>query len=303
MSNPLSSSPWHSGEVELQQRHGVAERMAVVGSRVIRDFMPEQHRSFYAQLPFLVIGAVDGDGAPWATLLEGAPGFVRSPDPRTLQVGARPAVDDPASSGLAPGAALGCLGIEPATRRRNRVNGRVRSLDGDGFTLAVEQSFGNCPQYIQRRTPTLAAAAPATAERLPALDDEARRTIRAADTFFVATYADEGGDAARRGVDVSHRGGRPGFVQVDGDVLTIPDFAGNLHFNTLGNLLVNPRAGLVFIDFARGDLLQISGATELLLAGEELAALAGAERLWRVHVRQAVRRRGALAWRWTGPTG
>ncbi len=293
------SSPWHSGEVQLQLRHGVAERMASVGSRVIREFMPEQHRSFYAQLPVLVIGAVDGAGAPWATLLEGAPGFVSSPDPRTLRVGALPGEDDPASGGLVPGAALGCLGIELPTRRRNRVNGRVRTREGGAFTLAVEQSFGNCPQYIQTRTPTLAAPAPAAAERLPALDEEARRTIRGADTFFVASYADEGGDPARRGVDVSHRGGRPGFVRVEGDVLTIPDFAGNLHFNTLGNLLVNPRAGLVFVDFERGDLLQLTGATELLFAGEELAAFAGAERLWRVQVRQALRRRGALTWRWS----
>lgn len=295
----LSSGPWHSGEVHLQLQYGVAERMAVVGARVIRDFMPEQHREFYAQLPFLVIGAVDGDGAPWATLLEGAPGFVSAPDPRTLRVGALPPDDDPASWCVARGAALGCLGIEPATRRRNRVNGRVEARDGEGFTLTVEQSFGNCPQYIQRRTPTRSAASGAAAEPLSALDDEARALIRAADTFFVASYADEGGDAARRGVDVSHRGGAPGFVRVDGDVLTIPDFAGNLHFNTLGNLLVNPRAGLVFVDFERGDLLQITGATELVLAGEELAALPGAERLWRVHVRQALRRRGALAWRWS----
>lgn len=301
MSRP-SRSPWHAGEVQLQMRHGVAERMAVVGARVIRDFMPEQHRSFYAQLPFLVVGAVDRDGALWATLLEGAPGFVSSPDPQTLRVGALPAGDDPVSGGVANGAVLGCLGIEPATRRRNRVNGRVQARDDDGFTLAVEQSFGNCPQYIQPRTPTLATAAPATAERHTTLDDAARRTIRAADTFFVASYADDGDDAARRGVDVSHRGGRPGFVQVDGDVLTIPDFAGNFHFNTLGNLLVNPRAGLVFVDFERGDLLQLTGATALVLAGDELAS-AGAERLWRLRVQQVVRRRGALAWRWSAPTG
>lgn len=299
----LSSSPWHSGEVQLQVRHGVAERMAVVGSRVIRDYMPEQHREFFAQLPFLVIGAVDEDGAPWATLVEGAPGFVTSPEPRTLRVDALPAGDDPASGGVARGAALGCLGIEPATRRRNRVNGRVEARDGEGFTLSVEQSFGNCPQHIQRRSPTRSAASGASAERLCTLDDAARDAIRAADTFFVASYADEGGDAGRRGVDVSHRGGRPGFVRVDGAVLTIPDFAGNLHFNTLGNLLVNPRAGLVFVDFERGDLLQLTGATELVLGGEELAAFAGAERLWRVYVRQVLRRRGALAWRWSWPTG
>ncbi|MCY0986543.1 pyridoxamine 5'-phosphate oxidase family protein [Nannocystis sp. ILAH1] len=294
----IHRSPWHAGEVQLQARHGVAERMAEVGARVIRDHMPDQHRTFYAQLPFLVLGAVDDAGDPWATLVEGEPGFVHSPDPRTLRVDALPDPDDPASAGLTVGAALGCLGIELPTRRRNRVNGRVRGRDDAGFTVAAEWSFGNCPQYIQTRTPVEVVREAAPAEPMTGLDEAARLAITTADTFFVASYVDEDGDPARRGVDVSHRGGRPGFVRVDGEVLTIPDFAGNLFFNTLGNLLVNPRAGLVFVDFARGHLLQISGPTELVLAGEELAQVAGAERLWRVRAQQVVRRRGALASRW-----
>lgn len=291
-------NPWHAGEVQLQARLGVEGRMAEVGARVIRDFMPDQHRTFYAQLPFLVLGAVDEAGTPWATLVEGAPGFVHSPDPRTLRIEALPGRDDPAHAGVVAGAALGCLGIELPTRRRNRVNGRVQARDDGGFTLAVEWAFGNCPQYIQTRTPTAVEREAAAVERMTALDEAARAAIAAADTFFVASYVDEDGDPARRGVDVSHRGGRPGFVRVDGDVLTIPDFAGNLHFNTLGNLLVNPRAGLVFVDFERGDLLQLAGETELILEGEELARFEGAERLWRVTAQQVVRRRGALASRW-----
>ncbi|MCY1009411.1 pyridoxamine 5'-phosphate oxidase family protein [Nannocystis pusilla] len=208
-------------------------------------------------------------------MVEGAPGFVHSPDPRTLRIDALPGADDPASAGITVGAALGCLGIELPTRRRNRVNGRVRARDAEGLTMAVEASFGNCPQYIQTRTPVEVVREAAPAERLTGLDEAARVAITTADTFFVASYVDEDGDPARRGVDVSHRGGRPGFVRVDGEVLTIPDFAGNLFFNTLGNLLVNPRAGLVFVDFERGDLLQVSGPTELVLAGEELAQLEG----------------------------
>ncbi len=290
--------PWHPGERQMQARLGVAERMAAVGPRLVHDTMPAQHRAFYAQLPALVVGAVDEAGAPWATMLAGAPGFMHSPDPRTLRVTALPDRDDPVDAALAAGSALGCLGIELPTRRRNRVNGRVQARDGQGFTLAVEQAFGNCPQYIQTRTPDFAPDDAAAVERGTSLDDAARATIRAADTCFVASYVDLDGDPERRAVDVSHRGGRPGFVRVDGDLLTIPDFSGNLQFNTLGNLLLNPRAGLVFIDFDRGDLLQLSGATELVFAGEELAAFAGAERLWRLAVQQWVRRRGALGLRW-----
>ena len=65
---------------------------------------------------------------------------------------------------------------------------------------------------------------------------------------------------AAYGADISHRGGRPGFVRVDGDVLTIPDFRGNRYFNTLGNLIAEPRASLLFVDFETGDLLQLQGS-------------------------------------------
>jgi predicted pyridoxine 5'-phosphate oxidase superfamily flavin-nucleotide-binding protein len=291
-----TKSPWHRGEQILQEREGVAERMTELGARIVRDFMPEQHRVFFAQLSFLVLGAVDAEGSPWASLVEGTAGFVSSPDERTLRVDALPEPTDPLAPLLVPGAALGALGIELPTRRRNRANGAISARDNDGFTLHVQQSFGNCPQYIQTRAPSSAAgdARQRDVQDLGAsLDGAARAQIGAADTFFVASYADE----PARAVDVSHRGGKPGFVRIDGDVLTVPDFSGNLHFNTLGNLLLNPRAGLCFVDFERGDLLQLSGSTELVFDGAELASFDGAERLWRCRVQRAVRRTGALSLR------
>jgi predicted pyridoxine 5'-phosphate oxidase superfamily flavin-nucleotide-binding protein len=292
----LPGSPWHRGERALQAREGVAGRMDEIGRKFVRDSMPEQHRAFFAQLPFLVIGAVDLEGAPWATLLSGAPGFVASPDPRTLRVEALPLPGDPVRDALQPGASLGALGIELGTRRRNRANGVVAARDAQGFALSVRQSFGNCPQYIQTREPLADAHAstPAAVERLNALDDAARTLIASADTFFVASYIEGEGDDGGRAVDVSHRGGLPGFVRIDGDVLTIPDFAGNLQFNTLGNLLLNPRAGLCFVDFVGGELLQLTGTTELVLEGPEIERFAGAQRLWRCRVRALARQRGAL---------
>ena len=121
--------------------------------------------------------------------------------------------------------------------------------DGEGFTVTVGQAFGNCPQYIQTRRVALSRPphphSDAPVERATALDAAAIAMIAAADTFFVTSYAEPDGDPGQRAVDTSHRGGRPGFVRIDGNVLTIPDFAGNLYFNTLGNLLLNPRAGLL----------------------------------------------------------
>jgi len=292
----MERSPWHAGEQQLQAHVGVAERMEAFGRKVIRNWMPDQHREFYRQLPFMLLGAVDAQGRPWASVLEGEPGFAVSPDPEHLHFASRPAADDPAQ--LRDGEPVGLLGIELHTRRRNRLNGHVANLTADGFELSVDQAFGNCPQYIQlRQFQRVPLSDPQTrpAQHLNSLDEAASALITSADTFFVASYVDVDG---QRSVDVSHRGGQPGFVRLEGNRLTIPDFAGNLHFNTLGNLLLNPKAGLLFIDFSTGDLLHLSGRTEILLEDPQIEAFQGAERLWTFEVEQVVRRPAALALRW-----
>lgn len=292
----MEHSPWHAGEKQLQAHVGVAERMDVVGRKVIRSEMPDQHRTFYQQLPFMLYGAVDADGNPWASILEGPPGFAHSPQPALLQFDGLPGSDDPAQ--LQEGAAIGLLGIELHTRRRNRLNGRVGAVTESGFGVTVEQSFGNCPQYIQlRQFRSVPLADPSTrvAQHLNELDEVATAMIADADTFFVSSYVDVDG---QRSVDVSHRGGQAGFVKVEGNRLTIPDFAGNLFFNTLGNLLINPRAGLLFIDFNSGDLLHLSGRAQVILEGPQVEAFQGAERLWTFEVERVVRRPAALALRW-----
>ena len=180
--------------------------------------------------------------------------------------------------------------------------GWLRRTDAQAFDVEVQQSFGNCPQYIQLRDFAFvrdpAVPSDEAPRELDRLDDRARAMIAGADTFFVASYVD---DAERgRAVDVSHRGGRPGFVRIGADgVLTIPDFSGNRFFNTLGNLIANPKAGLLFVDFETGDLLQLTGDVEVLLDSPEIAAVEGAERLWRFAPRRIVYRPDALALRWS----
>lgn len=291
---------WHAGEIALQQQAGVAERMAEVGQRVIRDYMPDQHRDFYAQLPFIVVGSVDTQGDAWVTLLEGQPGFIFSPNSSTLDIAAQPDPRDPAAAGFTDGAPVGLLGIELHTRRRNRMNGMLSAIGG-GFRVQVEQSFGNCPRYIQLRDFRFARSPnePATGEveELSKLDEAARTTIATADTFYVATYAEHQ-------VDASHRGGKPGFVRVDEDgLLTIPDFNGNLFFSTLGNIHQNGKAGLLFVDYHSGDTLQMTGDASVILDSPEIAAFQGAERLWTFRPRRIVRRHAALALRWEKEAG
>ena len=295
------SSPWHAGERVLQHQAGVAERMEELGRRVLRDYLIDQHRAFYPQLPFIVLGTVDGEGDAWATIRAANPGFLQSPDPHTLNVRLGRERGDPADAGMGDGAAIGMLGIELHTRRRNRLNGTIRRRGPVGFDVDVGQSYGNCPKYIQLRDfhfvrdPSTGPVTETTT--LTALDAGARQMITSADTFFVATYAEF--ENGQRQADVSHRGGKTGFIRIGDDgVLTIPDFAGNLFFNTLGNILANGKAGLVFADFETGDLLQLSGNAHVVVDTPEVAAFEGAERLWRFTPRRIIRRPDALPLRW-----
>ena len=211
---------------------------------------------------------------------------------------------DPLNENLAQGAQLGMLGIEYATRRRNRLNGTVSSVGDDGLEISVGQSFGNCPQYIQARDFEFLPGIDHPGEsrplrRLHKFDDRARDIISRADHFYIATHLSaKPGDGAH-GVDVSHRGGKPGFVRIDDDkTLTFPDFSGNYHFNTLGNILLNPVAGLLFIDFESGDLLYLTCSAEIIWDSEECRAFAGAERLVRCEIDEAILVERSMPVRW-----
>jgi hypothetical protein len=189
---------------------------------------------------------------------------------------------------------LGLLGIQFDTRRRNRVNGEVDALLEPGFSLHVEQSFGNCPKYIHRRRSSFVEPAPDERRTVtregPLLSSRAQQIIEAADTFFIASMSprEPGTDDHARGADVSHRGGAPGFVHLEtvagAHVLVIPDYSGNYFFNTLGNLALHPRAGVLFVNFVDGTLLLLTGSTEIILEGPEVEREPAAERVLRLRV-------------------
>ena len=78
-------STWYQGEKAIQQQAGVADRMEEVGRRVVRDYMPDQHRASQAHLPFIVAGSVDRRGDAWAILVAGEAGFIDPPTPTPLK--------------------------------------------------------------------------------------------------------------------------------------------------------------------------------------------------------------------------
>ena len=273
-------SPFHPGEQKVQKRLGVRD-IEDWARKVVHTYLPEDHRAFHTALPFLVVAARDAQGRPWATLLTGREGFVASPDPRSLVIQAEPVRGDRLESALVRGADIGVLGIELSTRRRNRVNGRIL-VDSPGVvTFGVEQAFGNCPQYIRerewRRVEGEPAGPPAEGTRLTSSQ---RKWIDSADTFFIASGYRANGESTTFGMDVSHRGGDHGFVRVASDRrLEFPDYAGNNHFNTIGNLVLDPRAGFLFIDFGTGSLLQLTGRATVDWDSEAVARIPGARRL------------------------
>jgi predicted pyridoxine 5'-phosphate oxidase superfamily flavin-nucleotide-binding protein len=263
-------TPFHRGELELQERAGWREKLARGAIRFIRDYMPDQHREFFTQLPFVAVGMLDAAGNPWAGVLTGKPGFISSPDERHLDIRAVFAPSNPLANLARPGSNIGLLGIEFHTRRRNRANGVVEIGPPGALRVRVNQSFGNCPQYIAIRDLEFrpAEAADTLATERAALSARAIELIRASRTLFIASAARPDAGDPRDACDVSHRGGEPGFVVVSDDGprtrLWIPDYRGNNFFNTFGNVLRHPRAGLAFADFARGTLLMLTGAAEVV---------------------------------------
>lgn len=277
---PDPADIFHPGEIAVQARMGVDVAIRPFAERAIRDFMPDQHRDFYAQLPFLFIGAIDGEGRPWASAAFGQPGFAHSPEPQTLVIGSLPLLAGEIGLALGEGDAVGLLGIEPPTRRRNRMNGTVVST-GDGLVVRVGQSFGNCKKFIHARDLEWRDARPGPIVRSATLSQQARALLSRADTLFIASRSKVVAGSPEKGLDVSHRGGRPGFVRVDAaGRLSFPDFSGNNLFNTAGNIVSDGRIGLFVPDFETGDAVFLTGRAAIDWDGPQVAALAGAMRIF-----------------------
>jgi uncharacterized protein len=277
---------FHRGELAIQERVGVRPQAAKIGGS-IHGTVPAGARAFLEQRRFVVLSTADPNGRPWASILTGSPGFASAPHPLEVRINASPAPGDPLGENLETSRFVGLLAIDLATRRRMRVNGALeRGADGE-IVILVEQVYSNCPKYIQRRM--VEREEPARQSRLVQrgrlLSDEQRAWLRRADTFFIATLNPE------EGADASHRGGMPGFIGVEGERLIWPDYAGNMMYNTLGNIALHPRAGLLVPNFSSGSVLQLTGRAGILWSGGDVS---GAERRMELEVENVVEIAGVL---------
>ncbi len=297
----LIGSPFHIGERRVQERLGVRD-IEQWARKVVLHYLPEQHRAFHTSLPFLVIAARDLLERPWVTVLCGPEGFVTSPDAESLNIHTNPVAGDALEGALVTGADVGILGIEFATRRRNRVNGSVANSDSDMLVFSVQQAFGNCPQYIRERDWRRVDDEPTKSSSEGTRLTRSQQTwIASVDTFFIASGHRGEGDSPTFGMDASHRGGDPGFVQVLNDSrIMFPDYAGNNHFNTIGNLSLDPRAGMLFVDFESGSMLQLTGRATIDWDSQAVTKVSGARRLVTFDIEAIVELPAALPLRWDG---
>ncbi|MFI9582055.1 pyridoxamine 5'-phosphate oxidase family protein [Streptomyces sp. NPDC052236] len=286
---------YHSGSLAVQDRVGVREQAAHVGRSIGAGIKPVA-AAFLGLQPMLVLGAADGEGRMWSSLLTGEPGFVRATGPHTVSVAGGVHQEDPLAGVLAEvdtplGTPVGTIALDPRTRRRMRMGGTVRP-SARGLVIEADRVFANCPKYLQKRelyTPyaPVDAAVDGDVWRGEQLSAAQEKFIREADTFFIATGTSDG-------LDAGHRGGNPGFVQVASPTtLGWQDYPGNAMFLTLGNLERNPRAGLLFLDWSTGTTLQLTGT-----ARTEYAA---AGRFTRFAVERVVQTDAASPLRWSAP--
>jgi predicted pyridoxine 5'-phosphate oxidase superfamily flavin-nucleotide-binding protein len=279
------ASMYHSGELAVQGQAGVRESADRI-RRSIASTIPLPARNFLRSQPVIVVGSVGQDQRVWASVLTGAPGLAQVLDEHTVRIDARLAAGDPLLANLAANSQVGLLAIEFATRRRMRLNGKAEMGADGAIVVRAQQVYANCPKYIQARRWRTREPQPDSkllVQRQDILGADQQRSIQEADTFFIATHHPDGG------ADASHRGGQPGFVRVLNDHrLVWPDYSGNTMFQSLGNIVVNPRAGLLFIDFKTGGTLQLTGRSRILWGPEGAAQFPGAERLVEFDVDEVV---------------
>ncbi|KAI9796361.1 MAG: hypothetical protein M1833_006366 [Piccolia ochrophora] len=288
--------PWHDGEDKMHEMLHIPEM-----ENPTSTFLTPGAAIMLSHAPLLALGTLDSEGRPWTTVWGGERGFSR-PIGKSI-IGIKMLIDkkhDPVVQSLvadvegngevfgANGEAkmVGGLTIDLETRQRIKLYGRMVAgsidshpedddLDIGQVHLAVriEQSMGNCPKYLNIKHIRAALPDPSLiSEELP-MPQRALDLINKCDIVFLSS-SHHSSD-----MDTNCRGGPSGFVRVlsndssNGTVLVYPEYSGNRLYQTLGNLQTTPLLGIVFPDFATGDVLYVTGTTEILFGQDALQVL------------------------------
>ncbi|KAJ5136587.1 Riboflavin synthase-like beta-barrel [Penicillium atrosanguineum] len=278
--------PWHDGEERMHR----LMRVPSMDNPAV-PFLSANGGYFLTKAPLLAVGTVDSQGRPWTSLWGGKAGFAgpvaesiiglktlvdSTYDPVVKVLLGSQAIDEAGASRQSPGNMISGLAIDLEYRRRWKLFGRMvaGSLDEElgqaQLAVHIEESLGNCPKYLNKKHVVPVRPAPTLISDSPQLPAAAIELLTRTDTIFVSS---------RHGtsdMDTNIRGGPPGFVRVESNngnaVLVYPEYSGNRLYQTLGNLQTTPLAGYVVPDFETGNVLYVTGRTEVLV-GQDAAAI------------------------------
>jgi len=271
----MTGSVFHEGELYVQQSVG-EEYFAMRNGAIIRDTIAGGAVNFIDNQKFFLAASEDSGGNLWTSILSGNTGFLSVSDMHHLILNPDLLTSDTEDifwKNIHQNVSVGLLFIDLTTRRRFRVNGKI-SAEEKQWKIEIDQAYPNCPKYIQKREITVAD------HTVNPVSKDLQKWIDSADTVFVASSDSDGN------LDVSHRGGKPGFIAWDRKtILRIPDYQGNSMFNTLGNFHENPKAGLLFVDFSNGETLKLTGTVDIHLNEESADTFTGGTgRFWDFHI-------------------
>ncbi len=261
----MNEGAFHEGEVRLQTLTG-ERSTGLKNERFISDHLPANAGAYMAEQRMVNIAMSDDRGRVWSFIVASARPFLVVEHPWRLAACLThahvPELLRELLDACPKPRPIGMVVIDPARGRRFRVNGLLEQARDGNLAIAVQQTCPNCPKYIQKRVPGGAPGAYISTvhEAGTLLSAPVRELIERADTLFTASRA---ADDAH---DASHRGGNPGFVAVEGNRLTIPDYIGNSMFMTLGNFLLEPAGGLTVVDFDGGRQLNLTGRATIEFA-------------------------------------
>lgn len=282
------SSPFHPGEIHAQNQagtRGVAEELGtLLGHSLnlntgIASWLTTLRVAWLASVTPPSKTTFENDNSPydnrprvWISAVFGPPGFISAHDSKSINIAVTHSLPQNdilySNVSASKNAPIAFLALDLQARKRYRANGVVPLFrtSSSSLKIRVKEAFPNCPKYIQKRVITDSTSRLNGAQVAPSsstlqathLSSDDIRLIKNADTFFLGTYN------RATGVDVSHRGGLPGFVRViDQKSLMWPDYRGNGMFQSFGNLYLNDRAGITFFDFETGSLLQLTGRAKV----------------------------------------
>lgn len=273
-----------------QRRTGLKDEFEARGQAMTTPTVPADMASQIAELDSTLLARLDGQGFPTCEALVGDRGLwtLAAPDRLVLKA---TALDGRVLAAGEPVALLAFVGQNRL--RRLRVAGVVAGTGPREMTVLVRQVLTKSGRYVHHRVrANVRREQPAgnqlSCDWLDHLDDTMRAVSSDAETLFVATRHAEPCTAHQHGLDVSHRGGLPGFVvALDEHTLLWPELPGIGHLSTLENLTLDGRCGLLLLAAGHNAAVRLSGRAEVLWRDAETRRLTGCDRAVRFRVERA----------------